>query len=263
MSDHYATLGVGKQATPEEIKRAYRKLASQHHPDKGGDTATFQRVEEAYRILSDPQQRQQYDNPNPFGAQGGFPGGFHFDFGSGGNPFQDIFQQFHQQNQQARQRLYTVAMAVTLEDVANGIVKTVNLQTPDGIKLAEIRVPRGIENGAQIRYNGVIDNGMLQVEFRVLPHQHFERDGLNVVYKQQISVFDLVLGTTVTVPTIYGKQLEVNIPPKTSPSRTLRLGGYGIEADGRIGDQYILLLPFIPATIDPEVIEVLTRHRQT
>ena len=62
---HYDTLGIAKTATPEEIKRAYRKLASQHHPDKGGDTAKFQQVEEAYRVLSDPQQRAQYDNPQP------------------------------------------------------------------------------------------------------------------------------------------------------------------------------------------------------
>ena len=64
---HYDTLSITKSATPDEIKKAYRKLASKHHPDKGGDTATFQKIEEAYRVLSDPQQRQQYDNPNPFG----------------------------------------------------------------------------------------------------------------------------------------------------------------------------------------------------
>ena len=74
--DHYATLGVAKNATPDDIKKAYRKLASKHHPDKGGDTATFQKIEEAYRILSDPQQRQQYDNPMPqnFGQSFNFNG---------------------------------------------------------------------------------------------------------------------------------------------------------------------------------------------
>ena len=72
---HYETLGVSDTADANTIKRAYRKLASQHHPDKGGDTAKFQQVEEAYRTLSDPEKRAQYDNPNPFG-QRGF-GGFH------------------------------------------------------------------------------------------------------------------------------------------------------------------------------------------
>ena len=89
MSNHYETLGVSKSATPEEIKRAYRKLASQHHPDKGGDTAKFQQVEEAYRVLSDPAQRQQYDNPQP-------QGGFNFNFNNSGVPpeMQDIFRNF-------------------------------------------------------------------------------------------------------------------------------------------------------------------------
>ena len=67
MDDFYKTLGVERSATPDEIKSAYRKMASKHHPDKGGDTATFQKIEEAYRILSDPQQRQVYDNPMPQG----------------------------------------------------------------------------------------------------------------------------------------------------------------------------------------------------
>ena len=69
--DHYTTLGVSKTASPEEIKKAYRKLASQHHPDKGGDTVMFQKIEEAYRALSDPNLKEQYDNPSM--DQGGFP----------------------------------------------------------------------------------------------------------------------------------------------------------------------------------------------
>ena len=84
MADHYTTLGVDKSATPEDIKKAYRSLASKHHPDKGGDTAKFQEIQTAYATLSDPEKRQQYDNPNPFGTRqdggwqqaSGFPPGF-------------------------------------------------------------------------------------------------------------------------------------------------------------------------------------------
>ena len=80
MTNHYNTLGVDRNSSPDEIKKAYRKLASQHHPDKGGDTATFQNIQTAYDILSDPQKRQHYDNPQPqgFGGFSGSPGGFQF-----------------------------------------------------------------------------------------------------------------------------------------------------------------------------------------
>ena len=70
--EHYQTLGVDRNASPDDIKKAYRRLAGQHHPDKGGDTATFQKIQQAYETLSDPQKKQEYDNPNPFG---GMPGG--------------------------------------------------------------------------------------------------------------------------------------------------------------------------------------------
>ena len=94
--DYYKTLGVDRNASPEEIKKAYRKLAAKNHPDRGGSTEEFQKIEEAYRNLSDPELRGRHDNPNPFGGQpgggfpGGFPGSFAFNFG-GGNPFEDIF----------------------------------------------------------------------------------------------------------------------------------------------------------------------------
>ena len=88
MSDHYATLGVARTATPDEIKRAFRKLASQHHPDKGGDTARFQQIQAAYDVLGDAAKRQQYDNPQPFGGQNPFgQHGFNFDFSSGPGGF--------------------------------------------------------------------------------------------------------------------------------------------------------------------------------
>jgi len=75
--DHYATLGVAKNATQDDIKKAYRRMAAIHHPDKGGDTAEFQKIQSAYETLSDTEKKQQYDNPNPYGGMpGGFPGGF-------------------------------------------------------------------------------------------------------------------------------------------------------------------------------------------
>ena len=118
MTDHYATLGVAKTATADEIKRAYRRLASQHHPDKGGDTAQFQKIEEAYRVLSDPAQRQRYDNPQPnFGG---------FSFQQGQN-LHDIFGQMFGQNSpfgsQRPKSHIRMTIWITLADVLGARVR--------------------------------------------------------------------------------------------------------------------------------------------
>ena len=118
--DHYQTLGVAKNATPDDIKKSYRKLASKHHPDKGGDTATFQKLEEAYRILSDPQQRQQYDNPMPQGNpfQGFQGGGFNFN-GDLNDLFGQMFQQHNRRNPNIPHAFRTT-VSVTLEQAYHG-----------------------------------------------------------------------------------------------------------------------------------------------
>ena len=153
---HYDTLGVAESATADEIKRAYRKLASQHHPDKGGDTAMFQKVEEAYRILSDPQKRQEYDNPAPqFHNFSGAPGGFSFNMN--GFDFGDIFgQMFNQQRQQPhqpRQQVYRTSIGISLEQSYFGGEHNIQLQTPTGNKMLKIDIPKGIHNGMQVKIN--------------------------------------------------------------------------------------------------------------
>jgi len=118
--DQYQTLGVAKNATPDDIKKAYRRLASKHHPDKGGDTATFQKIEEAYRILTDPAQRQQYDRPmpqgNPFAGFQQAPGGFNFNFN--GQDLNDLFGQMfnqHQQRHPNQPNAFRTALSKTLK----------------------------------------------------------------------------------------------------------------------------------------------------
>jgi molecular chaperone DnaJ len=255
MSDHYATLGIGKQSSPDEIKRAYRKLASQHHPDKGGDTATFQRIEEAYRILSDPQQRQQYDNPQPqFNG-----GGFNFNFGGGGNPFDDILRQFHQAQRPQQTRVYTTTLNVSLEQVARGDIQTISIGA--GTPPFNINIPRGIESGHQLQYGGAIPNSNLIITFNVLPHRIFERDGLHLSIKYNISVWDLILGATISITDIYGNQLEVTVTAMTKPNTILRLGGRGLEANGQQGDLRVLLSPVIPDTISQMTLAAIRAER--
>lgn len=267
MSDHYQTLGVAKTATPDDIKKAYRKLASQHHPDKGGDTAKFQQLEEAYRVLSDPAQKQQYDNPSPFGQGGpGQPHGFHFNMHNGMFNFEEMFGQMFRQpgNPHHRQtQVYRTTVFVSLEQSYNGGTQNLKLQTPTGAHTINLQIPKGVTSGGQMRYDTVIPNAQLIVEFRVEEHLKFERRGNDLYCTQSISVLDLIVGTTVKFTTISGKDFEVTVPPKTQPSTHLRIGGEGmpIPNTNSYGDQIILIRPVIPDTINDEIIQSILRSK--
>ena len=126
MTDHYATLGVAKDASQDEIKKAFRKLASQHHPDKGGDTVKFQEIQAAYDVLGDPEKRRQYDNPSPGWVGSGQPGGFSFNFGTGPQFNADFFNQMFGQGfgQPQRQSHVRMTVWINLEEVARGACRS-------------------------------------------------------------------------------------------------------------------------------------------
>lgn len=263
--EHYQTLGVAKTATPDEIKKAYRKLASQHHPDKGGDTATFQKIQTAYDTLSDPQKRQQYDNPMPQGNPfGGMPGGFNFNFN--GNDLNDLFGQMfqhHNRQQQNRVQTYRTTVNITLEQSYTGGSIPMRLQTHNDIHAINIDIPKSVVDGGQVRYDNLIPNAHLLVEFRVQPHLKYERKGMDLHCNQSVSVLDLIVGTTFEFTTISGKTLEVTVPPKTQPYMHLKIAGHGMPVTGStlFGDQIILLKPFVPDIIDDEITQSILRSK--
>ena len=250
MSDHYATLGVAKTASPEEIKRAYRKLASQHHPDRGGDTATFQKIQAAYDVLSDSNKRQQYDNPNPFGAYSN-PGGFDFNFS-------DIFGAFRQQ-QQPRRNHSRMSLWIRLSDVATGGRRPVAL----GNHTIEIDIPIGISDGDNVQYGGIAPGGQdLVVQFRIRPEPNWSRDGLNLVTEVSVSIWDLLLGNDLTIIDILGNQLITSIAPKTQPRTMLRLRGKGLrDRAGKQGDILVRVNARIPDEVHSEILEAIQKHR--
>jgi len=270
--EHYQTLGVAKSATPDEIKKAYRRLASKHHPDKGGDTATFQKIQTAYDTLSDPQKRQEYDNPNPFGRSpgggwqqaGGFPGGFNFNFN--GHDLNDIFGQMFQQHHQRhpnQPQVFRTAVNITLEQSYNGGSMPLKLQTHNQVHAVNIDIPKSVIDGGQVRYDNLIPGGSLLVEFRVQPHLKFERRGMDLYCNQSVSVLDLIVGTTFEFTTISGKTLEVTVPPKTQPYMHLKIAAEGMPITGSTlyGDQIILLKPFVPDIIDDEITQSILRSK--
>ena len=253
--DYYKILGVERNATEQDIKQAYRRQAAKHHPDRGGDTQRFQEVEEAYRNLSDPQMRQRHDNPQPEG----FPGGFAFNFGGpAGFSFEEIFQQTFNR---PRHRVYTVTVFVTLEKVATGDIETIQVQTPQGQKTFQIAIPKGIEDGQRVNYENLMPDGILQISFRVHQHPRFERRRLDLILTQPVSVFDLILGTTIQVETILGKKLDITIPPRTKPGSNFRIPNHGLEASNAQGDQYVLISPVIPDTISEELLTALQKEQ--
>jgi DnaJ-class molecular chaperone len=267
MSDHYQTLGVARTATPDEIKKSYRKLASQHHPDKGGDTATFQKIEEAYRILSDPNQRQQYDRPmpqgNPFKGFQQAPGGFNFNFNGDMNDFFGQMFNQHNQRQHNQQPAYRTSIHITLEQSYSGGSQSLRLQTPSSVYAVNVEIPKSVIDGGQMRYDNLIPNASLVVEFRVAPHLKFDRKGTDLYCNQQVSVLDLIVGSDFEFTTISGKTLIVRIPPKTQPFMHLKIAGEGmpIPNSSIFGDQIILLKPFVPDIIDDDITQSILRFK--
>ena len=241
---HYATLGVTETADAAEIKRAYRKLASQHHPDKGGDTAKFQEIEAAYRVLSDPAQREQYDHErrNPGGGfrftvnghdMQGMPPGMEdimrqFGFGfPGGNPFG---------GQPRRNKDLRVDIPVTLSSTLQDQTKTISVQTTNGSREnVEITIPRGATHGTQIKYSGLGDNffatlprGDLYVHVIMRPHPPFEVHGLDVVTTVNVSCLTAITGGEVTVDGIDGSRFVLALGAGTQPNSVLRIRDQGV-----------------------------------
>jgi DnaJ-class molecular chaperone len=259
MTDYYQTLGVAKNATPQDIKKAYRRLAGIHHPDKGGDTSKFQEIQTAYETLSDPKKRQEYDNPSSFGPFNDRHG-FHFNFN--GFNINDLFgAAFSQGFRQPQMPSYRTTVLVTLEQAYSGSEQTLQFNADGQRQVVKIQVPKGVTDGQTLRYENLIKNAILLVEFRIQPHPTFERDGSNLYSIQDIDVLDLIIGTEIRFTAISGKVLTVKVPPKTQPGAKLRIQNEGMPVNNGFGDQYILLKPFIPDKIDNRIIDSILQSR--
>jgi DnaJ-class molecular chaperone len=239
--EHYKTLGINKDASPEEIKKAYRSLASKHHPDKGGDTATFQKIQAAYDTLSDPQKKEQYDNPNQFGnnpnggwQEAGFPPGMEQFFSQFGPDLGSIFGTRRQGT--VRNRNINLETAITLEEAFSGKEVIASYKLGSGQERSfEVKIPPGVYDGITLRINGageqVYSNsppGNAMLTIRVIPHSRFERINHDILEHIEISVWDAMLGKDLEVSTVSGEKLTIDIKPGTQPMSTLRIQGYGM-----------------------------------
>jgi curved DNA-binding protein len=251
--DYYSTLGVSKNASDKELKQAYKKASMQHHPDRGGDENKFKEINEAYSTLKDPQKRQQYDNPQPqFNSQnmGGMGG------------FEDLFAQFgfRQQQQQQRNPDITIVADITLEECISGKQLLATYRLRNGKEeTVDITIPPGANDGNMVRYQGLGEQiiqgprGNLIVKIQVRRHPIFEKDGINLIMKLKVSVFDLLLGCQNNIPTLEGGTIRLSIPQGTKPGVTFNVSGHGLPDihNGRKGNMYVVIDAYTPKIEDP------------
>ena len=261
MSDHYATLGVARTATPDEIKRAFRKLASQHHPDKGGNTQKFQEIQAAYDTLGDAVKRADYDNPRP--QFSGMPGGAHFNMN---DIFSSMFGGQSPFGQQPRrpQSHTRMTLWIRMTDVAQGGTRPVAVGTPHGQSTIEVEIPLGINDGDNVQYQGLAPGGGdLVIQFRVHPDPLWQRNGLDLVTDVTADIWSMILGSDITVRTLTGSALTTSMPAGTQPKTLIRLRGHGLrDRSGNTGDLMIRVMPTIPKTIRPELLEAIEKYRE-
>jgi len=263
MTDYYQTLGVQRNATDDEIKRAYRKAAMKHHPDRGGDQVKFQEIQEAYATLGDPQKRQQYDNPHPHVRINinGQP------FQGGGSPFDfdTIFEMFGARMgpRQQQQRNQRISIWIPLDTAVAGGPRTISVGTPQGNTTLEITIPPGIQDNENVRYPGLAPGGMdLVINFRVHPHPHWQRDGLDLWCDKPVDFWQLITGDVIIVHDILGRELQMTVPPRCRPGTILRARGRGIARDGHAtGDLLVRIQAVMPAEIPDEILEILDKRQ--
>ena len=291
--DYYKVLGVERKASADDIRKAYRKLAMQHHPDKNpGDKKAedkFKEINEAYQVLSDDQKRARYDQLgsaySDFRTGGGRPGDFRWDdwfqqqqqqqggqqrgYGNaedpfGGGNFSDFFRSIFGEavrnsargQSMQQQQGYQQEAQISFQEAYEGTLR--QLQT-NGRKL-QVRIPAGVKTGSKVRVAGAGPEGLdLYLVVNVTDEDKFERDGQDLTTTSAISVFTLILGGETEVETPTGK-VKLSIPAGTQTDQVFRLAGRGMPhlKDPKIkGDLYVKLKVQVPKYLSPKQRELL------
>lgn len=272
--DYYQVLGVTKSATAEELKKAYRKLAVQYHPDKNKTKEAeekFKEINQAYEVLGNPQKRQQYDQfgaaafenggrgagGGPFGGFGGQQGPFSytyttngsqgFDFGGFSDPF-DIFEQFFGGGTPFGRRKPSYSLRIDFIEAVKGTTKTVSL---DG-KKKDIKVPAGVNEGSRIQFND------FDIIITVSPSSKFRREGYDIVTEIKVPMAEAALGGVEEVETIEGK-VKLKIPQGTQPGTLIRIKGKGVKHVNSTthGDHYVRVQVDVPGKLSQRQKELL------
>ncbi|WP_431779238.1 DnaJ C-terminal domain-containing protein [Microbacterium aurantiacum] len=303
--DFYATLGVAKDVTASDLKKTYRKLARTYHPDSNqGDAkaeAKFKEISEAYAVLSDPEQREEYDQMRAMGSGARFTaggqgaGGFEdvfsqFGQGRGGGryqaqDFEDIFSMFNQggsgfgsgrfgqstggfRGYGGPTRGADVTARTTIDFVTATKGETISLQGEDG-KPFKVKIPAGVSDGQKIRLRGRGrpspdggENGDVVVSVTVRPHPVFTRDGLNLRVTVPVTFTEAALGATIEVPTLGGDPVKLRVAPGTPSGRVLRVKGRGVQTAKGLGDLLAEVQVAVPTHLDDRAREALEKFHE-
>jgi curved DNA-binding protein len=300
--DYYQVLGVKKDASKEEIRKAYRKLAMKYHPDhtKGDKTAEekFKKISEAYAVLSDEKKRKEYDT---FGAEGfqqrfsqedifrgfdfgdifrefgvggdffsgrGRGSGMRFNFG-GGSPFGS--QAGHQQARMKGNDL-VYELPLTLKEVATGATKTVSLQHQGYSQKVTVKIPKGLISGKKLRLAGKGSPspvggppGDLFIQAKVLDDPLYRAENYDLHTTQELKLSEAVLGTQISVSTLDDKKLSLKIPPGTRPGTKMRMPGHGLPhmKSKKKGDLYVKIQVRLPRHLTDEQKNLIEKLAET
>jgi molecular chaperone DnaJ len=274
--DFYAVLDVSKNATASEIKKAYRKLALQYHPDRNKSkdaTEQFKEISHAYEILSDSQKRQAYDQfgeaafdkngahkPQQQNANNGRGTPFTYSYqaqdanhqSTGFTDPEDIFRQFFGGASpfSTREPRQTYTLTLDFDEAVKGTQKSFMLEG----KQQTIKIPAGVEMGTKIRY------GTFDIVMEVIPDPFFRREGADVLTEEEVSFKQAALGDVIQIKAIDGT-LKLKIPPGTQPDTIIRLSGRGIQRLKKTdkGSQYVRIKVTIPRTLSSQQKELLEK----
>ena len=283
--DYYEVLGVSRDASPDEIKKAYRKLAVKYHPDKNPGNAAaeekFKEASNAYEVLSDPKKRQIYNQRGHAGVNDmGFHGFTNMDdifsnfgdifgrtvFGNFGDVFGDVFNRQAPGTPQTQAMDTRIKLTISFVEAVYGTEKQVNVQG----KSITIKIPAGIKDGQTLRLQGQggraagsRQSSSLLVTISVEPHPNFSREGLDLITQITVPLTRAVLGGKVRVPTLTG-QINLTIPQGSQPGSQLRLRGQGIvDSAGRKGDLRVMVQVEIPKSLTRKQKDLLNELDET
>lgn len=282
--DYYKTLGVERNATEAQIKKAYRNLAHKYHPDvsKEPDAETkFKEVAEAYATLKDPEKRAAYDNLGQHRQGDDFvpPHQWQEHFHESSDDFSDVdlsdlLKAFAEAQREGAARYasrarhgetFEFTMPITLEQIYNGAETEISVAVPDydsqGLlhrvpKTFRIRIPKGAADGQRLRLAGKGGQGMnggapgdLFVVMKLQPHKHFQVNGNDLMLEVPLTPWEAVLGASVEIPTL-GGPVALTIPPGTVAGRKMRLSKRGLPGSGNVqGDLYAVITIEVPTSV--------------